>query len=332
MVEAGHQSVVVAAKGSRVAGQLIATSAVPPSITDGNRAAAQQEHREAIERALRGGHIDLIHFHGLDFHEYVPESEVPMVATLHLPLDWYPKTIFEQQRCHLNCVSLSQAAETRLRVIRNGIDISPYLAEPARLRDQLLFLGRICPEKGAHTALEVAHRLDRPLVIAGPVHPYPDHESYFRDKVEPFLDTRRRYIGPIGLRAKVRLLASAQCLLIPSSVAETSSLVAMEAIASGAPVVALRSGALPEVIDHGQTGFIVDSGDEMAEAVQRCVRCIRDGGLSAEMSRSTARRRFSAERMVADYLALYQQLVTRGEFFNATTRDLGMASAPHSVL
>ena len=255
-----------------------------------------------------------------------------MLATLHLPLDWYPPAVFEHQPYRLNCVSRSQAADTHLPVIPNGIDLSPYAAEPTRPRDRLVFLGRICPEKGPHTALQVAHRLDLPLVIAGPVHPYPDHESYFRDKVQPLLDQRRRYVGAVGIPGKTRLLASAQCLLIPSSVAETSSLVAMEAIASGAPVVAFRSGALPEVVDHGRTGFVVDSVEEMAEAVQRCTRPSSNTGLSPETSREIARRRFRAERMVADYLEFYKKLVNSGELFNTTTRDLGMSSAPHSAL
>lgn len=332
LVQAGHHSVVVAAEGSDTAGELIATTAVPETITNDHRASAQRRHRRAIERALRGGDIDLIHFHGLDFHAYVPDTNVPMLATLHLPLDWYPQTIFQDHRCRLNCVSFSQAAETQLPVIPNGIDISSYVNEPARPRNHLLYLGRICPEKGAHTALEVAHRLNLPLLVAGPLHPYPDHQSYFRDRIRPLLDDRRMYVGPVGRREKIGLLASAICLLIPSSVAETSSLVAMEAIASGAPVVAFRSGALPEVVDHGRTGFIVDSVEEMAEAARRCTPCAFCAGISHEDSRRVARRRFGAERMVAGYLTLYHRLVSEGELLTSTTRDLGIGSAPHSAL
>ncbi|HEX4808506.1 MAG TPA: glycosyltransferase [Bryobacteraceae bacterium] len=308
LVAAGHRSLVIAAEGSQAAGELIPAAPVPQTITD--RASAQFDHREAIGRALRRGGIDLIHFHGLDFHAYVPETRVPMLATLHLPLDWYPPSIFEQQRCRLNCVSFSQAANTRLPVVPNGINIAPYLALPVRPRTHLLFLGRICPEKGAHTALEVAHILDLPLVIAGPVHPYPHHQAYFHDQVEPLLDQKRRYIGPVGLGDKTHLLASSKCLLVPSSVAETSSLVAMEAVASCTPVVAFRSGALPEVVDHGQSGFIVDSVEDMVAAVEKCARCAQCAGLSPDVSRAIAQRRFGAERMVSGYIRLYEQLTS----------------------
>lgn len=308
LAAAGHRSLVVAAEGSKTAGELIASAAVPETITD--RTSAQLIHRDAIARTLCRERVDLIHFHGLDFHTYVPETRVPMLATLHLPLDWYPKSIFQQQRCRLNCVSFSQAANTRLPVVPNGINIAPYLSQSALARKHLLFVGRICPEKGAHTALEVAHKLDLPIFIAGPVHPYPPHQAYFHDQVEPLLDHKRRYIGPVGLEDKTRLLASAQCLLVPSSVAETSSLVAMEAIASGTPVVAFRSGALPEIVDHGESGFIVESLDDMVAATRQCARCAECAGLSPHVSRRIAQRRFGAERMVSDYLALYEQLTS----------------------
>ena len=113
------------------------------------------------------------------------------------------------------------------------------------------------------------------------------------------------------------LLARAQCLLIPSSVAETSSLVAMEALASGTPVIAFRSGALPEIVAHGETGFIVDSGEEMAEAVSEvsCLSRVRCG--------DEAVRRFDSARMVDDYLALYRRM---------TTRHFASGCAPHANL
>jgi glycosyltransferase involved in cell wall biosynthesis len=163
-------------------------------------------------------------------------------------------------------------------------------------------LGRICPEKGVHIALEVAHELDLPMVIAGPVHPFQDHQVYFSERVRPLLDDKRRYTGPVNLEQKIELLAGARCLLIPSLVAETSSLVAMEAISSGTPVVAFRSGALPEVVSHEVTGFIVESQDQMRDAVAHV------GDISPEVCRETAITRFDALRMVDDYIKLYASL------------------------
>lgn len=305
LVDAGHGSIVVAAKGSEVSGKLIETPAANSEITNAARAEAQQIHAQTIERVLAGTNIDLIHFHGLDFYAYRPTNKLPMLATLHLPLAWYPSSALNSG-VQLNCVSQNQAdSATHLPgcpVVENGIDVEKYKFGSGE-RNHLLWLGRICPEKGTHIALSVAHRLDLPMIIAGPVHPFRDHQVYFGEKVRPLLDSKRRYVGPVNMEEKIRLLSEALCLLIPSLVAETSSLVAMEAIASGTPVVAFRSGALPEIVEHETTGFIVDSKEQMAAAIEN-VR-----SLSSQVCRSIALRRFDAHRMVDDYLELYRRVI-----------------------
>lgn len=305
LVEAGHRSFVVAAHGSRVMGKLMATVAANGQITDEIRRQAQEEHRRRIDEVLREQNIDLIHFHGLDFYAYVPEQRIPKLATLHLPVDWYPASIFSIPGVTLNYVSQTQAEGRKGPVVCNGVDTEQYNGD-YRKEDFLLTLGRICPEKGMDAALRVAHRLDVPLIVAGPVHAFEFHRRYFREQVEPLLDEKRRYIGPVGLNEKPALLGRARCLLVPSSVSETSSLVAMEAMSAGTPVVALRSGALPEVIEHGVTGFIADSEEAMAEAVKRI------GEISPEVCKASARKRFSSRRMIADYLKLYHELVSGG--------------------
>ncbi len=301
MVRRGHRSIVIAAEGSEVRGELIESPISHGEMTEAVRQAAQRDHLRFIDGALDRFPVDLIHFHGLDFHRYVPQRHVRKLATLHLPLAWYPPSIFDLPGLQLNCVSATQAAGRKLPFVANGIDAQRYAAVSGD-KKHLLWLGRICPEKGVHAALEVAHQLDLPIIVAGPVHPFRDHEAYFRDKVQPLLDDKRRYVGPVGLRQKIDLLADAICLLIPSLVEETSSLVAMEAAASGTPVIAYRSGALPEVVEHGVTGFIVDSQAEMAQAVQRLHE------ISPQACRERAKIRFNAGRMIDDYLKLYESL------------------------
>ncbi|MGI8958813.1 MAG: glycosyltransferase family 4 protein [Bryobacteraceae bacterium] len=305
LVDAGHRSVVIAAKGSKTAGELIEGSVAAGEITDDVRQDAQRVHLSCVETALERYPIDVIHFHGLDFYSYLPQQTVPMLATLHLPVSFYPAWIFNDGRVTLNCVSNAQVnsvpSPRKPPVVFNGVDVERY-RDSSRHKDHLLVLTRICHEKGVHIALEVAHRLDLPLIIAGPVHPFRDHEIYFSEQVQPLLDEKRQYVGAVSLDTKIALLAEARCLLIPSLVAETSSLVAMEAISSGTPVIAFRSGALPEVVEHGECGFIVDSQDQMVDAVQHTSE------ISSETCRATAKLRFDARRMANDYLELYSRI------------------------
>jgi glycosyltransferase involved in cell wall biosynthesis len=296
LVERSHRSIVIGRGGSRVRGDLVVAEAI-----------SAQPYRDAIQRSIARYSVDLIHFHGLDFHRYIPACDIPMLATLHLPIDHYPREIFERRGVVLNCVSQSQAASSPqsigLPVVSNGV--STAFSGSAEAGDYLLWLGRICPEKGTHIALEVAHLLGMPLKIAGPVHPYPAHLKYFADRVEPLLDGKRCYLGPAGSEEKRALLCRARCVLIPSTVAETSSLVAMEAMICGTPVVALRCGALPEIVEHAITGFIVDSPGQMADAV------LESGSLSRKSIRRRAAARFDASRMIEEYLALYRSILTR---------------------
>jgi glycosyltransferase involved in cell wall biosynthesis len=171
-------------------------------------------------------------------------------------------------------------------------------------RSYALALGRICPEKGFHYALEAATIAGSELLLAGELIPYALHEDYFKDAIAPRLDAQRRFIGPAGWSLKKRLLGEARCLLIPSTVQETSSLVAMEALAAGTPVIAYRSGALPEIIEHGRTGYLVSNVREMARAIQDVDK------LDRKVCRETARLYFSADQMIARYMAIYRKLIS----------------------
>ena len=178
----------------------------------------------------------------------------------------------------------------------------PDLAPPHAKRGFALMLSRICPEKGVHLAIDAARQAGMPLLIGGEVYPYPAHQRYFEEEVAPRLDGSRRFLGPVGGARKRRLLAAAQCVVIPSLVAETSSLVAREALAAGTPVVALRRGALAETIEHGRTGLLVDSAEELPDAMRAAA------GLAPRDCRDAARARFSLETMIAAYFAVYERL------------------------
>lgn len=311
LVAAGHRSVVLAHEGSSAQGELVTYPAPPPDQPIDEEIATTQRTRveRALHRLLRKTHVDLIHMHGLDFHFYLPPPGPPVLATLHLPPDWYPVRVWECSRPNtwLNCVSQDQVNHTwpnprMLPPVPNGVPVEALGAVRRRKCGYALMLARVCPEKGLHLALEAAQLADVPLLIGGEIFPYPVHEEYFGKEVAPLLDRRRRYVGPLGFEQKRKLLAGASCLLISSLVPETSSLVAMEAAACGTPVVAFRIGALPEVVEHGRTGFIVDDAAGMAEAIARI------GEIDPETCRAVARERFTLERMSETYLGYYESL------------------------
>ena len=312
LTQAGHRSLVVACEGSAVAGTLIATPRIDGPLDDDAKRRAAADHCAAIKAALaRESAIDLIHLHGIDFHAYLPPPGPPALATLHLPPSWYPAEALRpaRPRTYLHCVSESQRRAcppgvALLPTIENGVDVDAFASagQHAKRRRFALALGRICPEKGFHHALDAAKRAGAPLLLAGQVYPYAAHEAYFDAEIRPRLDAQRRFLGPVGFARKRLLLAAARCLLVPSLAPETSSLVAMEALASGTPVVAFPAGALPDIVEHGRTGFLVSDAAEMADAIAAA------GSLDPEACRAAARTRFSLDRTVARYIALYEQL------------------------
>ena len=311
LVTAGHRSLVVACRGSQVAGEWIDTGVeVPDMITDECRRSAQAATRRAIADALSARAVDLVHLHGVDFGTVLPAAGPPALVTLHLPLDWYPTGTLPtaRERTWLHGVSEAQSrsfpsSATLLAAIPNGVPVGALARASHARRSFALMLGRVCAEKGQHLALQAAHRAGIALLIGGTVFGYEAHRTYFENQVSPLLDRRRRFLGPLAFDRKRRLMSAARLLLLPSLAAETSSLVAMEAAACGTPVVAFRAGALNDIVVDGQTGFLVDGVEEMAARVAQV------GGIDPATCRRVARERFSRERMNAAYLERYRTLV-----------------------
>ena len=306
-VRAGHRSLVIACAGSVCRGTLIPTPSWDLE-DESLRATAREHHRRTIVKALRQWPVDLIHLHGLDFASYLPPPGPPVLATLHLSPRLYPREALFPSRpdTWLHAVSDSQHHDCPpgaplLDPIPNGVDLQRLHPGP-RKEGFALALGRICPEKGFHLALDAARAAGVPLRLGGEVFPYPEHQRYFREEIEPRLDRLRRFLGPVGLERKRHLLATARCVVVPSQIAEACPLVALEALACGTPVVASPLGALPAIVDPGRTGFLVSTIPEMAEAIRRA------DTLDPAECRREAERRFSAEVMTARYLDLYHRL------------------------
>jgi glycosyltransferase involved in cell wall biosynthesis len=310
LVERGNRSIVVASAGSQIAGIHVPVESEHGPLDDLARRRAWARYRRAIDEARKRFAVDLVHLHGIDFAAYCPPNGATLV-TLHLPLAWYDAEALRAARADLlmNGVSQSQMrgappGARLLPPIENGVDVNRLAARHAKRRFAL-FLGRLCPEKGAHLAIAAARRAAMPLIIAGQTFRYAEHERYFAEEIAPRLGPACRFVGPLSFARKRRFLTAAQCLVIPSLAPETSSLVAMEAMACGTPVVAFRAGALSEIVAQGRTGFLVDSPEEMAAAM------LDSATLDSDACRREARARFGKDRMTAAYLDLYARIAEK---------------------
>jgi glycosyltransferase involved in cell wall biosynthesis len=323
LCEAGHRSLVLAQAGSKVTGELVPVPIPELQLDGAAQSAVRRSYQQRLFGVLRRERIDVVHLHGLDFHGYLPPESVPSLATLHLPTDWYPQEAFRRRpNLWRNCVSQSQYERCGPReavefVVNNGVDVARFQPRSDAARGYVLALGRICPEKGFHEAFDAARAADLPLVLAGELFQYAEHERYWQEKIRPRLTATRSFIGPVAFEQKRALLADARCVVIPSLVAETSSLVAMEALASGTPVVARPAGALPELIEQGVTGFLVEDVEQMATALQNSIE------LDSKACRAAAERRFDERRMARDYVEIYEQLIQR-----ARARSTSCFSSP----
>ena len=168
----------------------------------------------------------------------------------------------------------------------------------------MAFLGRISPEKGPDVAIGVARAVGLPLRIAAKI---PRSESrYFKEQIKPLLDADGvDFVGEVGDRDKAEFLGNAAALLFPIDWPEPFGLVMIEAMACGTPVIAWRRGSVPEIIDHGRTGFIVESETEAVEAIGRL------NELERRTVRAVFEQRFTARRMAKDYLRCFEELSSR---------------------
>ncbi len=263
------------------------------------KVAEYQHLSEAFEHAAD---FDLIHSHydfmALSFSRLV---NTPVLTTIHGFSSPKIMPIYEKYRDG-NFVSISESDRAEglnyLATVYNGIDLSLYpLVETGG--ENLIFLGRIHPDKGVHLAIEVARASGRPLVIAGII----QDEAYYREQVEPHLDGDQiRYIGPVDNAGKNQLFAEASALLHLNTIPERFGLVLAEANAAGVPVIAMDLGSCREVIADGVTGFLVNSLSEAVDALGKLSEIDRKD------CRSRVEKHFSIETMVRGHEQVYADI------------------------
>jgi glycosyltransferase involved in cell wall biosynthesis len=309
LVRQGHEVTLFASGDSKTAAQLKACCPRALRLHETNMINRDAPMILMQEQALgsASGEYDIIHSH-LDFLSFPMSrhAHAPVVTTLHGRLDLPELQPIFDEYTDMPVVSISNAQRKPLPqanwagTVHHGIPKDLYSLHH-RPGSYLAFLGRISPEKCPDHAIEVAKRVGIPLRIAAKVDPA-DH-AYFKQKIERLLDHPLiEYVGEINDAEKNDFLGEAAALLCPYDWPEPFGLVLIEAMACGTPVLAYRQGSIPEIIDHGVTGYICDSIGEMAEAV---------AGLSLidrARCREIFEQRFTVERMVKDYLRLYESM------------------------
>ena len=257
----------------------------------------------------RAGEFDIIHNHtSLEGLSVAGLIETPMLTTLHGGISGDFRLLFERYSGWFNAISRSAMSllppkARSAGVVYNAIDCDSYPFAPSPHEDFLLFLSRISYERGTHFAIEVARRAGRKLIIAGNVDD-PDR-SYFETMVAPELDDPLiEYVGEADFDTKRDLMKRADCLLAPITWNEPFGLFLVEAMVCGTPVVAFRRGSIPEVIDEGITGYVVDTIEEMGARLNNI------SNIDRAQCRAVAATRFDTPRMVNDYMEAYRRILS----------------------
>jgi glycosyltransferase involved in cell wall biosynthesis len=275
--------------------------------------------RQEVEASLKGlnhfawaireasEEVDLIHVNSAPGMSFSRFTDVPMVYTVHHAFD--PSLAeFYQSYPNISYVTISDFQRRKLsmpdmRTIHHGIDSSLY-AVPDGKREYLSFLGRIAPPKGTHLAIEIARKSGIPLKIAGEVQPI--NKDYWETMVKPHVDGKFiEYVGEVGMEEKVELLGKSRAMLFPVQWDEPFGLVMIEAMACGAPVLAMPGGSVGEVIKEGVSGNVRKTTNELAE-------CARNLEIQASIVRGYMEEFFSVERMTQEYIRLYSEILRDG--------------------
>ena len=262
-----------------------------------------------LEKAFSpAGEFDIIHSH-LEFLPFPLAKRIrtPVLTTMHARLDLPELIPVFRKFVELPVVAISAAQRESIpwanwqATIHHGLPKNLY-APHADQGKYLVFLGRVAPEKGLDQAIEIAKRVDMPLRIGAKIDP--TNAEYYRAVIEPLLDHPLiEFVGEVTDLEKDDFIGDAYAMLAPYDWPEPFGLVFIESLACSTPVIAYRRGSIPEIIDHGGTGFVCETMEEMIQSVRHVSLIDR------AMCRQAFEARFSTERMVQDYLKVYEQML-----------------------
>ena len=310
LVRQGHDVTLFASGDSRTAARLVPVCRRAQRLR-GGCTDFLAEHVLMLEHITQlAREFDVIHFHISQFHLPVARRlPTAHVTTMHGRLDLPELVPLYREFVDVPVVSISDAQRAPLRgagwigTVHHGLPRNLLRFEPEP-GTYFAFLGRISPEKRLDRAIAIATACGVPLRVAAKVDPA--DRAYFETRIRALLDNPLvDYIGEIGEDDKSRFLGGAKALLFPIDWPEPFGLVMIEALACGVPVVAFRGGSVPEIIDDGVTGFVVDTMDEAIAAAKRVE------SLDRRACRAAFDRRFSVSRMAADYVDLYELAIER---------------------
>ena len=309
LVRQGHDVTLCASGDSRTSAEL--KSFFPRSLRTADEIADKHAYsrQHAILSMREARSYDIIHNHAgeevMALHQFA--WEIPMLTTMHCLITKDNKFVWDRYHGHYNTISWAQrrampnTGGSFACVVHNAVDVPSFPFQRDK-DDYLLFLSRLSPEKGPHIAVEVARRAGRPLIMAGKVDAA--DAVFFRDIVAPLIDGHQvRFLGEADAQMKRALYRNAAALLMPITWDEPFGLVLAEALACGTPVITFDRGAAPEIVSHGQTGFVVDNVDQMTGAV----RLLPD--IDPGACRDHVARHFDGPVMAANYLRLYESVL-----------------------
>jgi glycosyltransferase involved in cell wall biosynthesis len=352
LVAQGHDVTLFAPGDAKTSAKLISffpKSLIPSGVPWAAHPKAYYHLHKALERA---GEFDIVHTHLSSSSDlYIFPLTAPLntahVTTLHsrFPFDrvqsWTgdADSLYMEWATLVPMVAISKSARAEVEfklnfvgVVHHGLPMDQFRPKRMKREDFFVWLGRFIPDKGVHLAIEAAKQAHVPIVLAGTIDRYAQESTqYFHQEIKPQIDGKQvRYIGPVNLNEKISLLSRACGFLNPIQWEEPFGMVMIESMALGCPVISFARGAAPEIIVHGETGFLVDDLDEMVQYIPRIDEIDR------VVTRMHVEKKFSVQVMTRQYLEIYEKLIKTSKgsplhdiiAIDTATREMMTSSGP----